>query len=160
MPAKKHYRPKAKQYRAETRAYYLAHREERLKYAKQYRNKPANKKRLKAYRKEYAKKNRKKILANLRKYREDHLEERRQAARDYAKAHPKRARNYQLWYRYGLTQAEYQALRKKQGGKCSICGKKQWKLRVDHDHKTGKVRGLLCEHCNKMLGLPETVCRP
>jgi len=150
MPTKKYYGPKAEQYRAESSAYYVAHRKERLAYAKRYCK--ANKKKLKVKRTAYYKKNRKTILAKGRKYREEHLEERRDDARKYARAHPKRARNYQLWYRYGLTQTDYLALRKKQGGKCAICGKKQWKLVVDHSHKTGKIRGLLCGRCNHLLG--------
>jgi hypothetical protein len=59
--------------------------------------------------------------------------------------------------RYGITWEEYTELLTKQGGGCSICGstkgsKKAALLFVDHDHKTGKVRGLLCIRCNYMLG--------
>lgn len=54
---------------------------------------------------------------------------------------------------YGLTEEEYQILWNSQGGKCAICGKESGKaLCVDHDHKTGKVRGLLCDNCNAALG--------
>jgi hypothetical protein len=44
---------------------------------------------------------------------------------------------------------------KVQNNSCLICGKKETKRRlsVDHNHKTGKVRGLLCSHCNHILGL-------
>lgn len=54
---------------------------------------------------------------------------------------------------YGLTGAEYDALLKKQGGKCAICRArpKSKRLAVDHDHKTGAVLGLLCSRCNHDL---------
>lgn len=56
------------------------------------------------------------------------------------------------WKRRGisLTVAQYDDLLKKQDGKCAICRKppKRMRLAVDHDHKTGKVRGLLCFYCN------------
>jgi hypothetical protein len=48
-------------------------------------------------------------------------------------------------------------LLEEQGGKCAVCGKLnnegRRRLAVDHDHKTGKVRGLLCGNCNTALGL-------
>jgi hypothetical protein len=53
--------------------------------------------------------------------------------------------------RYGLDQQEYQHMVKASGGCCSICGDKT-KLVVDHCHKTLKVRGLICTHCNHGLG--------
>jgi hypothetical protein len=49
-----------------------------------------------------------------------------------------------------------QKLLKKQGNVCAICGKgleKDKRLAVDHNHKTGKIRGLLCVNCNMMLGM-------
>jgi hypothetical protein len=51
---------------------------------------------------------------------------------------------------YELTGEEYRALLERQGGVCAICkGRPQSKrLAVDHDHKTGEVRGLLCSRCN------------
>lgn len=52
-------------------------------------------------------------------------------------------------YQYGLTIAAYRALLESQNGRCAICGAKQGeKLKIDHDHRTGKVRGLLCGSCN------------
>jgi len=54
--------------------------------------------------------------------------------------------------RYGLTEEQYAAL----GGKCHICGLEKhahgYRLHVDHDHATGKVRGLLCNGCNTGIG--------
>lgn len=66
-------------------------------------------------------------------------------------------RNYALLYNYGISQADYDALLSKQNYVCAICGNKETSkykyLSVDHCHYTKKVRGLLCSHCNKGLGL-------
>ena len=54
--------------------------------------------------------------------------------------------------RYGITAEEYIQMWKEQGGKCKLCGKElDAYLDIDHDHKTGKIRGLLCRGCNLML---------
>jgi hypothetical protein len=55
--------------------------------------------------------------------------------------------------RHGLTRDELDALYKASNGLCDICGREpaRW-LNVDHDHETGKVRGLLCLACNTGLG--------
>ena len=56
--------------------------------------------------------------------------------------------------KYGLTLEEYDFLRLAQGDRCLICGAgEEGGLHVDHDHKTGRVRGLLCGKCNKAIGL-------
>jgi Recombination endonuclease VII len=53
----------------------------------------------------------------------------------------------------GVTDSDYAALLALQGGGCAICGNppKTRRLDVDHDHKTGRVRGLLCHRCNRAL---------
>jgi hypothetical protein len=53
----------------------------------------------------------------------------------------------------GVTDAEYARLLAAQGGGCAICGNppKTRRLHVDHDHKTKRVRGLLCHRCNRAL---------
>jgi len=53
----------------------------------------------------------------------------------------------------GVTDEAYEALLEAQGGGCAICGAKPKtrRLHVDHDHATGKVRGLLCHRCNRAL---------
>lgn len=54
---------------------------------------------------------------------------------------------------YGLTATDYDALLQAQGGRCAICRArpKSKRLAVDHEHKTGAVRGLLCSRCNHDL---------
>jgi hypothetical protein len=55
---------------------------------------------------------------------------------------------------YGLKAGQYDQLYEAQGGVCYICQRatgKVRKLAVDHDHKTGYVRGLLCKPCNSVL---------
>ncbi len=59
--------------------------------------------------------------------------------------------------KYGITLERYNDLLAAQGGGCAICsgdpGGRWNTFHVDHDHKTGVVRGLLCDACNKGLGL-------
>lgn len=54
---------------------------------------------------------------------------------------------------YGITAAQYDELLRRQGGKCAICRArpKSKRLAVDHDHRSGAVRGLLCSRCNHDL---------
>ena len=63
-----------------------------------------------------------------------------------------KARASHLLRVYGITLDQYNLLRKKQGYRCFVCRRpeKEFKVRmaVDHDHKTGEIRGLLCSYCN------------
>lgn len=73
---------------------------------------------------------------------------------------PQRVRANSLQRLYGISPAEYDALFAAQAGLCAICRKPESMERlgvlrglcVDHDHKTGKVRGLLCARCNVAIG--------
>lgn len=67
---------------------------------------------------------------------------------------PSRHRAQKLLQRYGITEDEYNAMLLQQDGRCRICARYR-KLMVDHSHVTGKVRGLLCSHCNAALGFLE-----
>jgi hypothetical protein len=59
---------------------------------------------------------------------------------------------------YGLESEDYERLLAHQHGRCAICGSKRgYRLNVDHDHRTGLVRGLLCRRCNKLLMLVRDV---
>jgi Recombination endonuclease VII len=61
------------------------------------------------------------------------------------------ARKYHLWLRYGLTLDDVDRLLTSQAGVCAICGARD-PQHVDHDHDSGRVRGLLCFNCNGGLG--------
>lgn len=67
-------------------------------------------------------------------------------------------RNKDLIWAFGITLEDYKEKLAQQGGGCAICKtttprKNAHYFMVDHDHKTGKVRGLLCGSCNSALGL-------
>jgi len=74
-----------------------------------------------------------------------------------------RQRNKWIIRNYGITEADYDTRLTIQNGRCAICGKdnpgktgktgKRW--HIDHDHVTGKVRGLLCRNCNVNVGVIE-----
>jgi len=55
-------------------------------------------------------------------------------------------------YEYGISDDAYQALVQAEDGRCAIC-KEAAKLHLDHDHQTGKIRGLLCGACNRAIGM-------
>ena len=60
-------------------------------------------------------------------------------------------REYHLRRRYGIGQAEVEQMLAEQGGVCAVCDKPDPE-HVDHSHKTGEVRGMLCFNCNQALG--------
>ena len=71
------------------------------------------------------------------------------------KAKERHLKRYKMW-KYGITNEQWDDLFDKQERCCAICktrdpNKGQWC--TDHDHDSGKVRGILCHHCNRALGL-------
>lgn len=78
-------------------------------------------------------------------------------AKAWSVANPRKRKDSMLKFRYGITLQQYEEMLESQGGKCYICLIAQCSsgrsLSVDHNHKTEKVRGLLCKDCNKALGL-------
>lgn len=95
-----------------------------------------------------------------KKYYEDNKERYNEVIRRWKQANPERVkfndRNKHLRRNYGITEHEYQDMHAAQGGLCAICrspeGAKNRRLAVDHCHKTGLVRKLLCGRCNGALG--------
>lgn len=84
------------------------------------------------------------------------------SARRYREANLQRVQETQrrskLMLQYGITLEEYDAMLDEQGGGCAICtstdpGHGKRHFCVDHDHETGRVRGLLCKDCNTGLGM-------
>lgn len=103
---------------------------------------------LKKHRSESYKVNRETVLKRVAKYR---------------KENPDKIKHTKLQQTYGISLKMYEALLKDQNGVCAVCERPEkaiWrglatKLAVDHDHATGKVRGLLCQKCNRAFGLLE-----
>jgi len=102
-----------------------------------------------------------------------YYEENKEACKQRTKEHPSciaarekyrnkpetkdKIRNWRLLQNYGITNQDYEQMLENQGFCCAGCGLHQnileKKLHVDHDHVTGRVRGLLCGNCNRALGL-------
>lgn len=81
--------------------------------------------------------------------------------KEWTKKYPEKRASYtrksKLKSTYGISLNEYNELLKVQGNCCAICKKPQQEQKrnfaVDHDHNTGKIRGLLCIKCNRGIGL-------
>ncbi len=71
----------------------------------------------------------------------------------WRQAHPRAEHQRHIRKLYGLTLAEYDILVLNQEGRCAICEEASPRLDVDHCHRTGAVRSLLCHLCNRGLGL-------
>ena len=116
---------------------------------------------LAAYKRDYRARNPDK----MREYREkpEAMEKRRQYERERNATRRGQKQNADVYYRYryGLTVAQIDAMIEEQGGVCAICLKPEVKtdprtgqprrLSVDHDHRTGLPRQMLCQSCNWIL---------
>lgn len=71
----------------------------------------------------------------------------------WAHSNFEKRKNADLKRKYDISLEDYKTMMESQDGKCAICTKKHDSLHVDHDHSTGKIRGLLCQTCNMALGL-------
>ena len=93
----------------------------------------------------YYQRNKDKVLAYQRKRRAEMPPEKRAKISEHKKAD-------MLMRRYGLTPNQVQAMLEAQNYVCAICGNYFGLQNIDHCHKTGKVRGILCVNCNRGLG--------
>ena len=80
-----------------------------------------------------------------------------QYSKQYRARFPDRSTDASIKYKYGITLDQYKEKLNDQGNACAICqtkipGGKKDSFFIDHDHETGKVRGLLCRSCNLMIG--------
>jgi hypothetical protein len=99
------------------------------------------------YNKRYYQENRDKILEKQRQRRANNPEKTREQTR--------RSERKRKLKKYGLNELQYYNLLDDQLNRCAICLEKNFYSRdwhIDHCHKTGIVRGLLCHTCNLMLG--------
>jgi hypothetical protein len=103
-----------------------------------------------AYSKKYWKNNKKKIQKRKRKY---YLKNKERVTLANLKRNTTKGFVYRLKTRYNMTEEQYWYIFEKQDGGCYICKStpKKRNLAVDHCHKTGQVRGLLCMNCNQGL---------
>jgi hypothetical protein len=131
---------------------------------------------IREYHRKYRETHREQVREYQRKYAAAHPDCIRASNRNCYEAHTERyLKRSQRWYaentkvmatvsrksmlkrQYGLTLEDYETMLVTQGGVCKMCGGPPGKrmLAVDHDHETGKIRGLLCVRCNVGLGFYE-----
>lgn len=147
-------------HKEQRRAYQEAHKEERATYGKAYYE--SHKKRLNAYSKAYRAAHKEELKVKKAAYYKIHQETAKVRCKVYHETHKAERRIRALQYAFGLSLGDYSILGCRANWRCEICGKEEppiiglrWrseKLHIDHCHATGKVRGLLCPNCNKMLG--------
>ncbi len=141
-------------------SYYSEHREELS--AKQKARYDADPARYNASAKAWRDAHKGHIRESNAKWRAAHADHIREYQSAYAKKHAERiaplaklrTRAYSLRTLYGLTAEQFRDMLVGQAGRCLICFRvPPTTLVVDHDHATGAIRGLLCNSCNRLLGI-------
>lgn len=98
--------------------------------------------------------------ASSRKYGVTNRNRRNTRLQQWRKDNPEQARKNDFKKRiklqYGLTVEQHEEMLKDAGNRCEICRRNPSKLCIDHSHKSGKVRGILCCSCNSFIGRLET----
>jgi predicted Zn-ribbon and HTH transcriptional regulator len=111
-----------------------------------------------AYSKKHYLANKEKYAARGKAWRENNSDRARENRRKYYLANKDKEKEYSTHLnrlnKTGMTKEEYLITFVSQCGKCAICSKEDSKaLAADHNHDTKKTRGLLCNSCNRGLGL-------
>jgi len=141
--------------RAYNHAYYIAHKEQGKARRKIYE--AGRREQRRAHDKEYRLLNRDKIIA----YQNAHRLQHNANNKAYRDAHRdeihRKSRISWLKTNYGITPEIYEALLLEQGDGCAVCGSSKWRGKnnrpiIDHDHRTGRIRGIVCHGCNIALG--------
>lgn len=126
-------------------------------YKQYYKN---NKDKYKKYQQKYNEKNKEKIKEIQKIYRENNKEKIKKNYYIYRKKNKETYKRNMLKRDHGITLEEFNKMKEEQNNVCYICGQPETKknrekikeLAVDHNHKTGKIRKLLCYNCNVGLG--------
>jgi hypothetical protein len=92
-------------------------------------------------------KHRTRILAKQAEWCAANREYKNRKERERRKNNPDKIKDGYLRHRYGITLDQFRSM----GSRCMICHSED-RMMVDHDHKTGKVRGVLCHSCNIGIG--------
>lgn len=112
-----------------------------------------NKERVREYNRLWKRKNRKKYLKARRLWNKKNIKRIRAGKRRFYRNNPESVLRSHLKKCYGLSLEDFLQMRKNQKNLCAICKTEFQKApHVDHCHKTGKIRGLLCGLCNISLG--------
>lgn len=102
----------------------------------------------------YYLKNSERIKKYVRKWERKNKKQVNKTKRKYQQQNRKAYRSYELKCKYGITNQEFSKLLDNQNYRCAVCKRPfvDLKVEIDHNHKTGLVRGLLCRRCNALMG--------
>lgn len=145
--------------RQRSRAWSATNKERRKEHQRRYRQ--ANKAKIRARALEYSQRIENRDRAKARRHTPEGKAKRQQEYLKWKERHPEDRRWRWIKTKYGLSRAEYEGMLQSQGGVCKICGAPPKGvgvgniLEVDHCHRTGMVRGLICRRCNTAIAYLE-----
>ena len=155
-PKCKQTKPESEFYKDQSRKDGLAHWCKMCANAKAAKWREDNSEKNRASHANWYKDNTEKARAQHKKWCKENLEKVRTQHAKWCKENPERVREIRIKHKYGITSKEYDRMINLQDNKCSICNKDFIKIpHIDHNHYTGKVRGLVCNGCNIDIGYYE-----